>query len=112
MYKKEVSKLGSLCAIIVTLTLLFTQWGGKISSAKAAQCTSRQGQLFFDAGQYTKALQEFTCVINAQPTEVEGYRGRIEAELLLGQYSNALADNARITALVLPVHPDAKNTIF
>src|SRR5262249_345273 len=57
-------------------------------------------------------IREFTCVIKTQPTEVAGYRGRIEAELLIGQYSNALGDNARITALVLPVHPDAKNTMF
>ncbi|HXD10658.1 MAG TPA: hypothetical protein VN653_11395, partial [Anaerolineales bacterium] len=41
-----------------------------------------------------------------------GYRGRAEAELLLGQYSNALRDNAQITAFVLPVHPDAKNALF
>lgn len=98
--------------ILVVFSLMFALLGGAVSSVKAAQCTAGQGQLFIDSGQYKKAIQEFTCVINAQPTEVEGYRGRIEAELLLGQYSNALADNALITALVLPVHPDAKNDIF
>ena len=99
-------------AIIVVFVLAFTQWGGTVGSVKAAQCTAGQGQLFIEAGQYKKAIQEFTCVINAQPTEVEGYRGRIEAELLMGQYSNALADYTRITAWVLPVHPDAMSTIF
>src|SRR5262249_22237608 len=77
----------------------------------AAKCTSLQGQAMIDAGQYDRAVREFTCVIDAQPTAVEGYRGRIEAELLLGRYSDALGDYARITAVVLPVHPDARETV-
>jgi tetratricopeptide (TPR) repeat protein len=110
--RKSVNIVQKTLAVMVVLTLMFTGWGGTIGAAQAAECTAQKGQLLIEAGQYKKALQEFTCVINAQPTEVEGYRGRIEAELLLGQYSNALGDNARITAFVLPVHPDAKNTIF
>jgi tetratricopeptide (TPR) repeat protein len=51
-------------------------------------------------------------MIDSAPTEVEGYRGRIEAELLLGVFSDAVRDYARLTALVLPVHPDAANTIY
>jgi tetratricopeptide (TPR) repeat protein len=99
-------------AIVFVLVLMLTVGGWNIPSVKAAQCTATQGQLYIDTAQYKKAVQEFTCMIAAQPTEVEGYRGRAEAELLLGQYSNALRDNAQITAFVLPVHPDAKNTIF
>ncbi len=109
---RQVALVQKLFAIMVVLTLMFTQWGDTMGIAHAAQCTVQQGQLFTDSGQYNKAVQEFTCVIDAQPTEAEGYRGRIEAELLLGQYSNALRDNARITAFVLPVHPDAMITIF
>ena len=48
----------------------------------------------------------------AEPTEVEGYRGRIEAQLLLGLYSNSVRDYARVTAVVTPVHPDAQATIM
>src|SRR5262249_8630613 len=40
------------------------------------------------------------------------YRGRIEAELLLGRYSDAVGDYARVTAFVEPVHPDAQNIIM
>jgi len=47
-----------------------------------------------------------------QPTEVEGYRGRIEAELLLGRYSDAVRDYTRVTARVLPVHRDAESIIL
>jgi tetratricopeptide (TPR) repeat protein len=97
---------------MLVFALMFTQYGGTIGSAKAAQCTAAQGQVYIETGQYKKAIQEFTCVINAGPTEVEGYRGRIEAELLVGQYSNALGDYARITAQVLPVYPDAVGTII
>lgn len=70
------------------------------------------GQSFIDAGQYEKAIREFTKDINARPTDVDGYRGRIEAELLLGRFSDAVQDYARVTALVMPVHPDAANIIL
>ncbi len=84
--------------------------GASLTSPK--RCTAEQGQLFIDTGRLKDAIREFTCVIAAQPTEVEGYRGRIEAELLLGRFSDAAGDHARITALVLPVHPDAHSTIL
>jgi len=51
-------------------------------------------------------------VIKAAPTEVEGYRGRIEARLLLGSYAEAFRDYSRVTAYVLPVHPDAPSAIL
>jgi tetratricopeptide (TPR) repeat protein len=97
----------TLSVLILTLVLL----GGTFGSAKATQCTIQKGQQLIEAGQNKKAIHEFSCVIDAQPTEVEGYRGRIEAELLLGRYSDAVRDYARITVLVLPVHPDAENTM-
>src|SRR5262249_60852921 len=107
---------------MVVSTLTFAPGGGGAGSAEAsaagpgtlsaARCTAEAGQGFIDEGRYERAIREFTCVIEAAPTEVEGYRGRIEAELLLDQYSNALADHGRITAFVLPVHPDAMKTVF
>src|SRR5262245_20590115 len=97
--KKKVETLRKTFTVMALLTLIFTFGDVAVYSAKAAKSsTAAQGQLFINQGRYQDAIREFTCVINAQPTEVEGYRGRIEAELLLGQYSNALADNARITA--------------
>lgn len=74
-------------------------------------CSEERGQQFIDDGRYTKAVQEFTCVIMGDPTAVEGYRGRIEARLLLGEFSEALRDYTRVTAFVEPVHPDAYQTI-
>lgn len=81
-------------------------------SSSVAPCSSTQGQQLIDAGQYTKAIKEFTCVIALDRTAVDGYRGRIEAELMLGKFSDAARDHARITAFVLPVHPDAHETII
>lgn len=75
-------------------------------------CTVGQGQNDIDQGRYKSALKVFSCVIDAQPTGVEGYRGRIEAQLLLGRYSDAMRDYGRVTARVLPVHPDAAGTIL
>lgn len=99
--------------VFAILTLVLTVGIWMAGSAYAANpCTAEQGQLLIDSGQYTQAVAEFTCVIGAEPTGVEGYRGRIEALLLLGQFSNAVGDYARVTALVLPVHPDAQETIL
>jgi len=92
------------------LTLLFGSW--TVGLVKADQCTAEQGQLLIDTGQYEQAINEFTCVIDAQPDEVEGYRGRIEAKLLLGQYSDAMRDFTLITVLILPEHPDVVSTIL
>ncbi len=112
--------LRKACAIMVGLTLLFALGGwdaGLVKAAKAEpnskakRCSAAQGQLLINEGRYSDAIREFTCLIEAQPTEVEGYRGRIEAEILLGLYADAVRDYARVTALVLPVHPDAANTI-
>lgn len=80
-------------------------------TANVAQCTAEQGQQFIDAGDYKKAIGEFTCLIDLDPTAVEGYRGRIEAQLMLGLFSDAVRDYTRVTAFVEPVHPDAKQTI-
>jgi tetratricopeptide (TPR) repeat protein len=81
-------------------------------AAKSPSCTAAHAQAQIDGGRYDLALREFTCVIDADPTGVEGYRGRIEAELLLGHYSDSVRDYARVTAFVEPVHPDAQNTIL
>src|SRR5262245_26415408 len=78
----------------------------------APPCTAQEGQGLIDSGLYDRAVREFSCVIDGHPTDVEGYRGRIEAELLLSQFSNAVRDYTRVTALVGPVHPDAESTIY
>jgi tetratricopeptide (TPR) repeat protein len=86
---------------------------GPTNVARAQQpCTVGKGQSDIDQGRYKSAVKEFSCVIDAQPSEVEGYRGRIEAQLLLGLYSDAMRDFGRITVQVLPVHPDAASTIL
>jgi tetratricopeptide (TPR) repeat protein len=80
--------------------------------AANAPCTTEQGQQLIDAGQYQAAIQKFTCVIDLDPIAVEGYRGRIEAQLMLGRFSDALRDYSRVTAYVVPVHADAAQTII
>jgi hypothetical protein len=84
---------------------------GTVAAGKAA-CSVADGQAAIDAGRYQRAIAEFTCVIAAQPTEVEGYRGRVEAQVLLGRYAAALTDYNRVTTTVLPVHPGAVSTIY
>lgn len=76
------------------------------------KCTAEQGQAYIDEGRYDKAIHEFTCLVNAAPTDVDGYRGRAEAGLLLGRYSDAFRDYTSLTAYVIPVHPDAERTVL
>ena len=112
----------SVFAAMVVLTMMFALGGGASGSAKAAvakpgglkaePCTAENGQHFINEGRYEHAIREFSCVIKSQPTEAEGYRGRSEAELLLGRYSDAYRDYARVTTLVLPAHPDAEDAIL
>jgi tetratricopeptide (TPR) repeat protein len=83
-----------------------------VQAANGPSCSVSQGQALINQGRYEQAIREFTCVIDAQPTAVEGYRGSIEAEVLLGRYSDAVRDYQRVTAYVLPVHPDAEATIL
>src|SRR5262245_21028387 len=103
-----------LVVALAAAALLMTAAAQARSAApkSSTSCTPAQGQFYIDTGRLKDAIKEFTCVIAAQPTGVEGYRGRIEAELLLGGFSGAAADHARITAKVLPVHPDAHDTIL
>lgn len=79
--------------------------------AAVSHCTAEQGQAFINDGRLDRAVREFTCVIDEHPSDVEGYRGRIEAALLLGHFSDAVRDYTRVTAFVQPVHPDAETTI-
>ena len=70
------------------------------------------GQALIDEGHYEQALREFTSSSEAEPTEADGYRGRAEAFLMLGRFADAYHDYyAGISAFVLPVRPDAPNTI-
>jgi hypothetical protein len=93
--------------MFLAATVVFT-----LATQGNPNCTAENGQILIEKGRYEAAIREFTCVIDAAPTEVEGYRGRIEARLLLGQYSEAIRDYTKITAVVLQVHPDAAATIY
>ena len=99
------------CASVVVLALALIV-GASVRADAASNCTADRGQLLIDQGRYKQAINEFTCVIEAHPTDVDGYRGRIEAQLLLGLYSNSVQDYARVTAVVVPVHLDAQTAIL
>ena len=81
-------------------------------AVRAPSCTAQQGQAFIDQGRYDHAVREFTCVIDAAPTEPEGYRGRMEAQVLLGRFSDAVGDCTRVYAYVVPVHADYQKTML
>ena len=108
LFRARVPGAVALFAAVVITSVVATP-GAAIR--QSAACSVEVGQAFIDEGRYKKAVAEFTCVIAAQPTDVDGYRGRIEAQLLLGLYSDALRDYTRVTAYVLPVQPDAANVI-
>ena len=99
--------------IVAAISLLAALAFVPTTRAAPPTCTAARGQSFIESGRFDRAIREFTCLIDAAPTEVEGYRGRAEASLLLGRFSDAYHDYyAGITAFVLPVHPDAVKTIY
>lgn len=98
--------------MVVVVAVVIILGGSAVRAASPASCSAAEGQIFIDEGDFDRAVREFSCVVDAQPTDVEGYRGLIEAEVLLGRYSDAVRDYQRVTAFVMPVHPDAKNTIL
>jgi len=98
-------------ALILILALLIAV-GNLTHPAMASGCSVDNGQAFIDAGQYGNAVQEFSCVIAADPAGVEGYRGRAEASLLLGEFLNAMQNYARVMAVVLPEDQSAQTTIM
>jgi tetratricopeptide (TPR) repeat protein len=108
MFRKAI-----IAVVVSGLSFVLTAVLADSANAARPRCTVERGQAFIDAGRYDDAVREFTCVINADPTGVEGYRGRIEAFLLLGRFASAVGDYARgVTALVEQVHPDARSTIL
>ena len=114
--------LRQVVAVAVILTTIACSDRSAVTSPDAAPpsrpnavvvpCSAEQGQALVDAGQYDKAIKEFTCLIELDPTAAEGYRGRIEAQLMLGRFSDAMRDYTRVTAFVEPVHPDAGQVII
>jgi tetratricopeptide (TPR) repeat protein len=95
------------------LILLFVLIPSKPAEARQGNaCTVAAGQQLIDVAQYERAIRVFTCVIDADPTSVEGHRGRMEAKVLLGRFADAVADYTRVTAFVEPAHPDFKQTIL
>ena len=107
---RKVHTSSALLGFVLIAALLLLAAPGL--GTASPNCTAEQGQAFIDNGQYTQAVNEFTCLIEAQPTEVEGYRGRIETQLLRGRFSDAYRDYARVAAVVEPVHPDVKLIIY
>lgn len=72
----------------------------------------QRGQKLLDKGKYESAIDAYSQYVDLNPTLVDGYRGRIEANLMLRRYSDCVRDYARITAMVIPVHPDASEQIY
>jgi tetratricopeptide (TPR) repeat protein len=97
-------------AIAIGLSLIFQL--SVACQATACDPLLQLGQHLIDQGHYQQATNVFSLYIHQHPTDVEGYRGRIEAKLLLRHYSDAVLDYAQVTAKVIPIHPDADQQIY
>lgn len=82
------------------------------SSTVCSTATLAKGQQQIDQAHYEDAIATFTCILTADPLVIDAYRGRVEAKLMLGRYSDAFQDYSRLTAVVLPVYPDAGDTVL
>ena len=111
-FKKIIRPLSVALAMLAGISTVPVSGEAAVTTQKAQGCSAAKGQSLIDQGRYEQAIREFSCVIESDPTSAEGYRGRAEASLLLGRYSDALADYARITAFVVPVQPGAMKGVF
>ena len=84
----------------------------QLGSAHAAACSLANGQELIDSGEYEQAVKEFSCSSMPSQPRLKAIEDVIEAQLLLGRYLDAVRDYTRITAVVIPVHPDAQKTIL
>jgi tetratricopeptide (TPR) repeat protein len=107
-----VARFTRMALALAAAATLFVQAPVTHVAASQSNCTVEQGQALIDTAKYDKAIQAFTCVVDAGPSEVEGYRGRIEAEILLGRYSDAVIDYQRVMAFVVPVDPGAEAKVI
>lgn len=81
--------------------------GGPPSSRRPPDEKLAKGQKKIDKGRYEEAIEIFTRIIESDPRTVDAYRGRSEAELLLGRYSDAYRDlYALLIASVQPENID------
>src|SRR5689334_20071428 len=71
-----------------------------------------EGEAFAKDGNYDSAIAAFTCAIESDPLDIDAYRGRIEARLMTGAYSDAMLDYAAIKVQVVPEIPDALERIL
>ena len=74
--------------------------------------TLARAQAKIDEGRHEEAIQMYSCVLAADPLVPDAYRGRSEAELLLGRYYDAFHEYALLTAHVIPLDPGAPETIL
>ena len=86
-----------MATFVVALTLGSLLVAYPVSAAPA--CSTAAGQAYIDAGRYDRAVREFGCVIDGDPTSVDGHRGRMEALVLLGRYSHAVLDGVHFNAV-------------
>src|SRR5688572_23403418 len=71
-----------------------------------------EGEAFAKGGNYDSAIAAFTCAIEDDPLDIDAYRGRIEARLMTGAYSDAMLDYADMKVQVVPEIPDALEQIL
>lgn len=103
----------ALVALIAALVFALPLAGQSDTCAAdlSAEQHAADGQSAFEAGDYAAAIAAFTCAIDADPQLVAAYRGRIDASLMSGAFSDALRDYTRLLSVVVPEQPDALEQI-
>ena len=90
----SAADLLTLCAGAVACTMLLGCDVGPVLPSPPEEDTGLlgEGQLKIDEGDYEGAIDSFTQAMEADPSQIDAYRGRAEAKLLLGQYASAYND--------------------
>jgi tetratricopeptide (TPR) repeat protein len=107
-------QLQRACAILILCSLFcIFPLASFAQEACAPQIDYRvEGEAFAKSGDYDAAIAAFTCAIESDPLDIDAYRGRIEARLMIGAYSDAMLDYADVKVQIVPENPDALEQIL
>jgi len=86
------SGIRSAAAALLIVSIVVNVVAAVQGQAPCASDAAEAGQAALAAGEYAAAVDQFTCALQRDPTNVAAHQGRIEPALVTGQYGLAIAD--------------------
>jgi tetratricopeptide (TPR) repeat protein len=98
-----------------SLALIFAAYTAALAQSETCSLDPNHytlGQKQLDDGEYEGARRSFACAIQADPLNLDAYRGQIEADLLMGAYGSAMRGYTDLGIALNETIPDAVEQII